>query len=137
MYANEKDLLTRFQGGTAQAGDEANALALADASDLINTYLSKKYVLPFETVPSILKKLCVDLACYFLANADEFATEDIRKRYDDALGTLKDIAKGIIELPISKNNIGDGTGDEIGTNTESGAVLILGPRRVFGRDKGF
>lgn len=131
MYATEQDLLIRFQGGTVQTGDIAIELALSDASELINTYLCKKYVLPFETAPNILKKLCVDLSCYFLATADEFVTEDIRRRHDAALATLRDLAKGIIDLPIQNDAI------ENDTNQENGAVLIQGAKRIFGRNKGF
>jgi len=133
MYASEKDLLSRFQGSTVQAGDIAIELALSDASELINTYLCKRYILPFETVPNILKKLCVDLACYFLATADEFVTEDIRKRHDDALVTLKDIAKGIIDLPIKDTNTDENPESEY----KSGAIFVGGSTPIFGRDKGF
>lgn len=142
MYATENDLLTRFAGGTAQAGDEAIGLALADATALIDTYLCKRYTLPFVEVPNIITKLCVDLACYGLSSAAEYITEDIRKRYEDAIGTLKDIAKGVIDLPIkvigdgSGNDTGD-SGNDTGVTSENGAVFVGGSSPVFGRNKGF
>lgn len=129
MYATEQNLLQRFAGGTAQAGDKSIGLALADASAFIDTYLFKRYKLPFEQIPSIIEKICVDLACYFMATADEFVTEDIRKRHDDAIATLRDIAKGIIDLPIKE----EGTD----VSHENGAVLIDVNPRIFGRGKGY
>ncbi len=133
MYASEEDFLTRFAGCTAEAGDEAISLALADATNLIDTYLCKRYELPFAEVPSILKKLCVDLASYMFATADELVTEDIRQRYEDAINTLKDIARGTVDLPIKKTNDGTGSTGE----SESGAVLIVGEPRVFHRKIGY
>lgn len=140
MYATEQDFLARFDGQTAEAGDKAIGLALADASAVIDTYLCKRYNLPFEPaqkVPSIIRRLCVDLACYLWARADELLSEDIRHRYDDAISTLKDIAKGIIDLPIKEQGTGNTPGENPGDTQGSGAVFIEGPPRLFGRGRGF
>lgn len=71
--------------------------ALADADALIDGYLAGRYTLPLASTPAILMALASDIARFKLW--DDRATEEVRKRYDDALAQLKLIAQGVIVLP--------------------------------------
>jgi len=132
-YATEHDLIKRWRGAPVDPGDEALVTALADASATIDTYLAKRFNVPVESPPRSLVNICVDLACYGLARDDTVNSEDLRKRYDDAMATLKDIAKGTIDLP----GLTTDPEDNNSATPDGGAVVIAGPPRLFGRDKGW
>lgn len=130
-YAMEQDVLERWPGAPADAGDASLARALDDASALIDTYLAKRWEVPLAAPPRPLVSLCVDLACYLLARSDGEVSEDIRKRYEDALAMLKDVARGALDLPgLDGTPSGDGA-------SGPGAVVLAGAERLFGRDKGW
>jgi phage gp36-like protein len=70
--------------------------ALADGDAEIDGYLMGRYTLPLQTVPGMLKSLCCDIARYRLY--DDRATDQVTKRYDDAIKLLTRIAKGEVSL---------------------------------------
>lgn len=108
-YATLQDLITRFSerrliqltdrfDPPAEVIDESvTAEALQHAGDLIDGYVRGVYALPFETVPPLLNGLACDIAYFRLFQEP---TEEARKRYEDALRTLRDIAAGKIKLPV-------------------------------------
>jgi|SRR5690554_3473995 len=71
-------------------------VALADASDEIDAYLSSRYTVPMSPAPDLLKRLCADIARYRLY--DERPLEEVEKRYEQAVKTLRDIANGRASL---------------------------------------
>lgn len=74
--------------------------ALDDAAALIDAHISARYALPLPgPVPALLRGAAVDIAHYRLANRPGQATDDMRRRHDDALALLKRIAEGKAELP--------------------------------------
>lgn len=67
--------------------------ALDDASAEIDTYLCGRYDLPLTApYPAILERVCCDIARYRLY--DDLPIVEVRKRYEDALSWLRDIAAG-------------------------------------------
>ena len=67
--------------------------ALDDASAEIDTYLCGRYDLPLTApYPTILERVCCDIARYRLY--DDLPIVEVRKRYEDALSWLRDIAAG-------------------------------------------
>jgi len=68
------------------------------AGDLIDGYVRAIYALPFQTVPALLNGLACDIAYFRLFQEP---TDEARKRYDDALRTLRDISAGKIKLPVA------------------------------------
>ena len=89
MYANKEDLIKRFgeREITALAGNEDEVMddtvvetALADAEELINSYVAVKYALPLSTVPAALKRICCDMARYFMYK--EVIPEELEKTYE-------------------------------------------------------
>lgn len=99
------------------------ALALGDATAEVDGYLSARYVLPLPTVPTVLTRITCDIARYRLW-ADR-ASDEVRRRYDDAVKLLTNISKGVVSLGLS---------DTDPSPTPSQASFTAGSVRVFGRD---
>lgn len=108
-YATKQDLLDRdssmvwnlaIDRNTDDLNDTAIDEALEQADDEINSYLARRYVLPLEIVPSLLGKLAITIAFYWLADRDQQATNMMTERYKSALETLKEISNGRRELGL-------------------------------------
>ncbi|AWX98559.1 hypothetical protein A8139_00730 [Marinomonas primoryensis] len=108
-YATKQDLLDRdsstvwnlaIDRNTDDLNDTAINEALEQADDEINSYLARRYVLPLETVPSMLSKLAITISFYWLADRDQQATNLMTERYKSALETLKEIGTGRRELGL-------------------------------------
>jgi len=131
-YATQQDLIDRFgndellQLADRDLDDAVDAAvvdgALADADELINTYIRKQYKLPLATAPDRLVKLAADIARYNLH--EEVPTEHVTKAYDDALKFLKDIAAGRAELDVAG----------VEPEAQGDAVKISASDRVFTSD---
>lgn len=109
VYATKQDLLDRDSSmlwnlAIDRDTDQLNYIAIADAleqaDDEINSFLAKRYVLPLQEVTSMLRKLAITISFYWLADADQQATNLMGERYQAALNTLKDIASGRRELGL-------------------------------------
>ncbi len=83
--------------------------AIAQADSEIDSYCGM-YTLPFSFVPSLIRKLSVDMAIYHLySRASSEEMPPVRKeRYEQALSYLRDIAKGVVTLGVEEE-IADGT----------------------------
>lgn len=134
MYATQQDLVARFGEQelielTDRADPPAGAIdatvvdqALADAEELINSYVGKRYDLPLAAVPGAVKRTAADLARFYLYKDDPL--EAVRKSFEDAVKWLKDIAAGRADLDIA--------GEE--PAPAEAQVRISSPDRVFSRD---
>ena len=114
MYATESDLVARF-------GDEIEGLktmlpsqssvtdAIQDATEEINGHIGDRYPLPLPNVPSNLKRMACDIARYRLYFQQP--TDEVRKRYEDAVAFLKRVADNKahlqIQLPITNEIVDD------------------------------
>lgn len=67
------------------------------ASSLVAGYIGTRYTLPLLTVPDVVKGWTLDITRYRLW--DEAAPEEVRRRYEDALQQLRDLAAGKLALP--------------------------------------
>jgi phage gp36-like protein len=75
--------------------------ALADASAEIDGYLAVRYQLPLPTIPKVLRRIACDIAVYRLMSARRMGdVEDDRRRYEDAVRLLTQIAKGGVSLGL-------------------------------------
>lgn len=99
-YATADDIETRLgsddylaltdRSGAGAADDDAVEDALEDASSLADSYIAAS--LPLDPVPGSLRRAVIDIAIYYLAGSRETTTQ--RKRYEDALAWLRDVASG-------------------------------------------
>jgi phage gp36-like protein len=137
-YATQADIATLYGANALVVADHnrdgivdsaAVTRSLTSASDEIDTYLAARYTLPLTEVPGFLKTLAVDIALYRLALSADVLSDEHRKRYEDALGHLKRIAKGEAALVFTAT---PATGDI----DVSGAQPIVsgGPAKLFTRD---
>jgi phage gp36-like protein len=113
-YCSQADIVTLYSqelidllgdgsgsGGLSLTTDNARiAAAISAASGIIDAYLTVKYALPIANPPEILKQLAIDIVVYRLALFPLSRTEEMRKRYDDAVAFLKTLALGTTALPI-------------------------------------
>jgi len=81
--------------------------AILRAQAKMDFYIAKRVVVPLpETdVPEDLKGVCVDLTIYYLhskTQSNDFP-EMVRIKFEDAIATLKDIAKGIGEFQFKED----------------------------------
>ena len=96
--------------------------ALADANAEIDGYLIGQYQLPLASVPANLEALACDIARYKLF--DDRATEQVSKRYDDAVKYLVRVGKGELSLGLDAANQ---------PAPPTGGPTADGPARVFSR----
>ena len=109
MYASIADMIERFGETevveltdlehTGEVVVDVAERALTDATAEIDGYLAARYRLPVTDTPRVLSVLCTDIARYRLQKGA--TTDQARQRYEDALGTLKQIARGEINLPLA------------------------------------
>jgi phage gp36-like protein len=111
-YATLADLTSRY--GTTEIARLSTAsysdtvavdtvrvgVALDDATGVIDSYLRAQYHLPLAPVPQEIVSCCCQLARYNLAVQGEgrSASEAIAKDRDLAIGWLRDLAKGVVQL---------------------------------------
>ncbi|MGE4296940.1 MAG: gp436 family protein [Desulfovibrionaceae bacterium] len=134
MYATPQDIEDRYgRDALLTAADldgdgEPDAAlldsALADATAEIDVYLTAQYVLPLPVVPAVVTRLAVDIALYRVASTADRATEEQRKRYEDAVGLLTKISKGVVSLGLAPAEQ---------PASSPGVVTVSGPPRRFGR----
>ena len=123
-YASYQDVIDLHSERLVEAiadRDENDAIdmqsvdtALAGASAEIDARLSIRYQTPLVETPEIVKMAAVEIAVYRLANNGGSLTDDIRKRYEDFITLMKDIAAGKanLGLPELDNGAGEGPADE-------------------------
>lgn len=101
--------------------------AISDASGFIDGYLSGRYKIPLEIVPTVLVRIACDITRYFLY--DDAVTERVQKNHDVAIKFLESAAKGIVSLGV----------DALGAKpqTTNSATMTSGGRIMGRNDNGF
>lgn len=122
------DLLLRIADRDGDDIADADAIERAglDVDAEIDVYLAGRYVLPLAIVPAVLQALAVDMMIYRLAATAAVATEEMRKRYENATKLLDKISKGIVSLGLPTAST---------PPSSNGVVFVQGPKRRFGRDR--
>lgn len=137
-YATQADIAELYgphalhvadRDGDGLADTSAVTRALEGAKDEIDTYLGVRYRLPLTQPPRILRQYAVDIALYRLALTADVLSDEHRRRYEDAIGALKRIAKGeaALVLPADPEAEDDGHGPR--------PIVSGGPERIFSREK--
>ncbi|WP_172298349.1 gp436 family protein [Pseudoruegeria sp. HB172150] len=106
-------LTDRATTATGEIDEDVVTRALADTDAMIDGYLASRYALPLAETPNLVVDLAQAIAIYKLHTNS--ASEKIEKDYNDAISTLKDIAKGIVKLDVA--------GVEPGLSGSSGARI--------------
>jgi phage gp36-like protein len=105
-YCTEANLITQYgideliqltdrtDSGLVDSAVVSAALDAADAE--IDSYLAVRYTLPLATVPAVVVQLAGVIARYRLHDDREIPV--VRKNYEDAVDSLKRLAKGSMVL---------------------------------------
>lgn len=119
MYATLQHLIYAFgeaelvQLTDREAAGDYDAVvinrALADADELINSYLIERYTLPLPATPQVVIARACDIARFRLYK--DAPSEEVRKRYEEAVTWLRDVVAGKAGLgfPDSSQQPGDAT----------------------------
>lgn len=137
-YAAVSDMVTRFGAAEmirlsvpdGQPMEQINAppivLALGDASDLIDTYVSKRYQTPITNIPATINRACCILARYDLSTGGgRDPSEMVRLARKETIAWLEGIALGKVLLPLDEVPAGD---DSYAQMSDRGAVYGPGQR---------
>lgn len=138
-YATAADMVKRFgekecvalsdRAFTGSLDESVLADALDQAAAEIDGYLGGRYPLPMNPVPRILNGYACDIARYrCCGTGGVVASEEITKRYDDAIKFLRLAADGKVSL----GGMPDG---DTAPTSDDGVVFNPGSK-VFGRDGG-
>ncbi|MBN26263.1 MAG: hypothetical protein CL578_14575 [Alteromonadaceae bacterium] len=109
MYCSVDDMANRFDlteliqltdsSGLGLIDEQVVNAAITDASSVIDGYLGGRYPLPLAVVPSVLTRICANIARYNLY--DNQVTDVVKRNYEDALKFLTAVGKGDIRLGLS------------------------------------
>lgn len=109
MYSSPTDLIAQFGMDEALdlAGNADGSLnesrlteALERASDEADSYLSSRYAVPLSPVPRVLIGYVNSMARYHLCgNSYAQDAEPVTSRYEAAIAWLKNVAKGVADIP--------------------------------------
>lgn len=112
VYATQADIEARFGRDelvdlTNPHGEDVDAvkveIALADAEATVNVRLASQYALPLSKTPEILTRITVNIARKHLYELDgRIVTDTVKENYDESIQMLKEIAKGTLELGVTK-----------------------------------
>ncbi len=134
-YATQADLTDRFSTvELTQLTDRDNTVnaidatvlerALLDADAEIDARLQARYALPLASVPQVLVNIACDIARYRLY--DDRATDQVTRRYEDAIRLLDKIGKGEVNLGLTAALQPTGV---------AGGPSYTEPARTFSADK--
>lgn len=122
------DLLTRVKAESGQPDDTFIETALADASALIDSYISARHTLPLTVIPATLSQQCCVITWYYLN--DQRATDQAIQRYKDAVRWLESVRDGKTPLGVDA--------DTATAPDSENLAEVVSDRPVFSRNqKGF
>ena len=116
IYASDADIaeiygretLDRLTDAGDQDGSRASITrALAFASAQIDSYIGARYALPLPSMPDLLRMLAIDIAVYRIAQDHTRLTDEILRRYSDAIDQLKALSSGRAVLPLAPASISE------------------------------
>jgi phage gp36-like protein len=84
--------------------------ALENADDEINVYLSSQYDTPLPYTTRSLRRVAINIAVYTMALGRAERTDEMRKRYEDAIKLLMMMKDGKVGLGLP---LVDGDGDGV------------------------
>ena len=119
--------LTSKSSLSTQINLERLQFALDAANSEIDSYLSGRYQLPLQTVPSFLVSIGCDIAHFHASVSETQETVKTRSRYEIAIKNLINISKGLVALG------GKPAGESAPVPTSSNNVMWSVGRRDFGR----
>lgn len=81
-------------------GENVVTKACSLAQGIVDGYLGVKYEVPVDPVPEVVVNHTGAIALYLLSDGADTLTEEKRRRYEDAIAWLKDVAAGKATLGV-------------------------------------
>lgn len=108
--------------------------AIRDADAEIDGYLGKRYPVPMQKTPQVIRKFSKDIAVYNLASRTGIDEDDrentIYIRYKNAVAFLLNVAKGVINIGVD----GDGLAGSADSSGAQDGFRLESNGRIFARD---
>ncbi len=137
MYCTSDEMIKRFErnelitltdkdGATGAIVMDVLNQAIADATGVIDGYLTGVVRLPLRTPPVILNRLCADMARYYLYDDNLDENHQAARRFSEAMRYLENVAQRKIRLDLPE------------TQSSSNAINLVNfssAGSVFSRDK--
>ena len=120
-------ILPGFLKGDTTTGDTAGVAIFSDKIDdaeaLVNSYLGRRYALPFTVVPPLVRTLTKALACYNVVRDTGYRgskKNEYLEEWEKATKTLEAINKGDLTLSLTDGSIlTKKSASRISSNTET------------------
>jgi phage gp36-like protein len=132
-YCSESDLQARFgaeevadlldRNNDSSPDSDALSSAQGNADATIDGYLNGRYDLPLSPVPTLITDIACNIVRYTLWSNN--APDEVRKRYEDSIARLKDIAKGVISLPSTSTKPETAGGIEYDADAEDNRLFTM------------
>jgi phage gp36-like protein len=115
QYGIRSEALRGFTDSELQA-------AIGAASDVIDSYLRSRFLLPLTAWGSGIRRLCAKIAVYDLMvvrgfNASRAGDEQIQAQYDDAMQALRDFSNEKATPDVTDSSSGASAGEVQGGGT--------------------
>jgi phage gp36-like protein len=124
MYASPTDMENRFglnemirlttpDGATmgtevSVAGQAMIEEAITGAGELVDSYLRRRYQVPLDVAPHLIKRVTMVLARHDLAHGDQRApSQQMVQEHDEALVWLEKVRQGDVLLDLAEVATGD------------------------------
>jgi phage gp36-like protein len=144
-YASSDDMIARYPNrdlvqltnddpAQTSVNSAVLSIALNDASAEIDGYLEGRFALPLTDSPAILTRLACDIAMYRLQSLRPLHDlADARTRYEDAVGFLRRIASGEVNLGLAPDDVEPESSDASVITDAGGDSSKVLPQRIFDR----
>jgi len=84
---------------TGDIDETVTAEAIADADAEIDAWAGGRYLVPFNPVPDVIRKISTDISIYNLFSRRDTDPPEVRKdRYRASVKLLENIAKGLVTI---------------------------------------
>lgn len=100
--------------------------AIKESSTLIDSYVRKRFPRPFQSVPEVLRMICVDLSIYNLYErvTELNITDGMKLRYDNAIKLLIRIANGEQDIGVDPDESVTETGFSVASKVDGGPAMF-------------
>lgn len=100
--------------------------AIKESSTLIDSYVRKRFPRPFQSVPEVLRMICVDLSIYNLYErvTELNITDGMKLRYDNAIKLLIRIANGEQDIGVDSDESVTETGFSVASKLDGGPAMF-------------
>ena len=100
--------------------------AIKESTTLIDSYVRKRFPRPFQSVPEVLRMVCIDLSIYNLYErvTELNITDGMKLRYDNAIKLLIRIADGEQDIGVDPDEPVVESGFSVASKLNGGPAMF-------------